>query len=238
MTSARTLLLVALAASAPVARASPQDDARLTRAIQLFNAFNDEEATTALRELLRHAPRASVAAKAHLYLGLIAFNTLDIDAAHHELEQAILLYPALELPANSSPKARIEFAEIQRRLASRGQGSASVLVLPPPPAARAAATAPAPEAWLSEETPSHPLPASFWWLGGSAVATGIAGTVFGVVASSTLAADKPVTAGVYTLHPISYGQWQTGQNEGLTADILWGVGGALLVSAVIVALTK
>ena len=236
MRGARVLLMLSLACSVRQARASPQDDARLRQAVQLFNQFNDEEASAALRELLRHAPRAPVAAKAHLYLGLIAFNELDMDAAHRELQQAILLYPAIELPANSSPKARIEFGEIQRRLATSGQGNASVLVLP---ATQPRAASPAaPEAAVSEENPGHPLPASFWWVGGSAVVAGAAGTILGVVSSSTLAADKPTTAGGYTLNPISYGQWQAGQNEALAADILWGVGGALLVSAVIVALSK
>ncbi len=237
MRGARILVILSLAFAARPARASPQDETRLERAIQLFNEFRDEEATVALRELLRHAPRATVAGKAHLYLGLIAFNTLDMDAAHRELEQAILLYPALELPANSSPKARIEFGEIQRRLANRGQGGASVLVLPgaqgePPAHAAPEAAVSASEA---EERPGRPVPASFWWLGGSAVVAGVAGTIFGVVASP---GDATTTAGGYTLHPVSYAVWQTSQNEGLTADILWGVGGALLVSAVIVVLTR
>jgi hypothetical protein len=237
MRGARILLVLSLAWSLRQARAStPQEDGRLGRAIQLFNQFRDDEASAVLRELLRHAPHAPAASKAHLYLGLIAFNTLDMDAARRELEQAILLYPAIELPANSSPKARIEFGEIQRRLANRAQGSASVLVLPPPQSP-AEATA-APQAAVSEESPGHPLPASFWWVGGSAVVAGVAGTIFGVVSSSTLSADKPTSGGGYTLHPISYGQWQAGQNEALTADILWGVGGALLISAVIVALTR
>ena len=120
-----------------------------------------------------------------------------------------------------------------------------VVVAPPPPApppvqaAPPLATEPVPAAAIfAEEKPARPLPGSVWWLGGSAVACGVAGTVLGFLASSNLSGDAPSPAGPYTVHHVSPSAFEAGQNEGLTADILWGAGGALLVSAVIVALTR
>ncbi len=127
-------------------------------------------------------------------------------------------------------------------------------VTPPPPAAAAApppsqpiivTIAPpinppeaAPPEAFKEEAPRKGIPAAFWGLGGSALAVGAAGTILGVVSSSALAADSVHSLDGYQLHTIPASQYQTAQNEGLAADILWGLGGALLVSAVIVLLTK
>ncbi len=109
--------------------------------------------------------------------------------------------------------------------------SSVVVVAASPPAA-------APAGAVSEEEPRRGLPGRFWWLGGSAVATGAAGTILGVISQAALANDHSFKVDGFEIHSLSEGSYQAAQYEGLTADILWGVGGALLVSAVIVVLTK
>ena len=121
----------------PAARPAPA--VALREAIKLFNAFQDDKAAAALRDLLKHAPPGQVASKAHLYLGLIAFNHFDPDVAKAEFRHALEINPANDLPLEASPKARTAFAEARRDfdadLARGVQGP------PPPQMAPAAATA-------------------------------------------------------------------------------------------------
>jgi hypothetical protein len=133
--------------------------------------------------------------------------------------------------------------ELEAQLHPVAPAPAPVLVVPPAPleTAPAAATEPAPATAVfgEEKPPSRPLPGAVWWLGGSAVATGVAGTVLGVLSSSSLSGDHPIElADGDTIHHLSPSQYSTDQTEGLAADILWGVGGALLVTAIVVALTR
>jgi hypothetical protein len=93
---------------------------------------------------------------------------------------------------------------------------------------------PAPATAVTEESPApRGIPSGTWWLGGGGVGAVIAGTVLGFVAKDGTGTSQE---NGLTVHNGTTGSaYQTGQYEGLSADILWGVGGALVVAAVIVA---
>ena len=77
-------VVVALSGSPGAAAARPATAQRaLDAAVRLFESFDDENAATALRALLSHAPPGQIAAKAHVYLGLIAFNRFDPETVVH-----------------------------------------------------------------------------------------------------------------------------------------------------------
>jgi hypothetical protein len=134
-------LLVALSGPpAGAATARPSPEVALHDAIKLFDAFQDDKAAAALRVLLKHSPPSQIASKAHLYLGLIAFNRFDPDVAKAEFRHALEINPANDLPLEASPKARTAFAEARRDFdADLAKGVAPPS--PPPEAAPPAATA-------------------------------------------------------------------------------------------------
>ena len=53
--------------------------------------FEDERAAQLLHQLLAQAPSAEISSEAHLYLGLIAFDSLRMEAARTEFQQALEL---------------------------------------------------------------------------------------------------------------------------------------------------
>src|ERR1700677_4948112 len=69
-TAAAALLLGVAIAGAARADQAPA----VTHAIALYQSFEDAKAARAFRAILAAAPSRAVAAKAHLYLGLIAVN--------------------------------------------------------------------------------------------------------------------------------------------------------------------
>ncbi len=107
-------LLVALSGSPNPAAARQTAQRDLQEAIGLFEAFEDERAATLFQALLTRSPPGQIASKAHLYLGLIAFNRFDPDEAKSEFRRALEANPANDLPPEASPKARMAFAETRR----------------------------------------------------------------------------------------------------------------------------
>jgi len=88
----------------------------LNKAISLFNNLNDAGAARELRALLKRGPSDTEAARAHIYLGLIALNAIHAKEARDEFKQALTIDPMLELPRRASPKARLAFAEARHDL--------------------------------------------------------------------------------------------------------------------------
>ncbi len=99
----------------------------------------------------------------------------------------------------------------------------TTIVLPTP------VTEAAPAQAVAEAPAKGGLPAATWWLGGSGALLAVGGGVLGGLARANGNTDSGVVPG---------SNYAIGQYEGLTADILWGVGGALVVAAVIVAFTS
>jgi hypothetical protein len=102
-----------------------------------------------------------------------------------------------------------------------------VIETAPPPA-----TPPVPAAAVTEAPDRSGPPASTWWIGGSGAALAVCGGVAGVLAGVNGNNDNGIN------HSVTGSAYVTGQYEGLTADVLWGVGGALIITAAIVALTS
>ncbi len=88
MTPFRTtaaLLLLTLSAPA-LAQAEPPT---LARGIAQFNNFGDAKAKVIFEQVLLAHPSSFDAAKAHVYLGLIAVNALDSNRARAEFMKAL-----------------------------------------------------------------------------------------------------------------------------------------------------
>src|SRR5579863_2885886 len=109
-------LVMALSAGAPLTYSTPTK-VEFERGVTLFEDFKDSEAGAIFRRVLERSPPGFMAAKAHLYLGLIAFNALDPDEAKLEFRRALEANPAAELPSQASPKARLAFGEVRRDMA-------------------------------------------------------------------------------------------------------------------------
>jgi hypothetical protein len=138
-------LVFSLSVGAPLSFATPTQ-AELERGIGLFENFKDSEAAVVFRRVLTRSPPGSLAAKARLYLGLIAFNAIDPDEAKVQFRHALEANPAAELPRQASPKAKLAFDQVRRDLSKETAAAAEAPAATPWEAAGAMpeAAAPAP----------------------------------------------------------------------------------------------
>ncbi|HUB08589.1 MAG TPA: hypothetical protein VMB50_16405 [Myxococcales bacterium] len=208
-------LVAALVAAAPQRAASLTPSDRLDQAEAALENFRDADAKAVLVGLLHHAPQARVAARAHLFLGIIAFNDYDTTTARAEFKQALALDPGLDLPIRLvSPKVSLLFAEARRDLFREVVAQGDV----PPPAVLEAPAAP---------TKYPGRMASYWVLGGAAVAAGV-GAYFGVDQTNALSEARAATdsgTGIADLNRFT--------RDGILADVLYGVGGVGAVVALV-----
>ena len=228
-------VVVALSATPPAVAARPTPQAAFTAAVKLFQSFEDDKAAAAFRKILAHSPPASIAAKAHLYLGLIALNSFDSTTAKAEFVKAVATEVLVDLPPGQSPKAQILFAEARRDVASApavpstfGPSTFSPSPFAGPPAeAGSSATV--------ETTASHGkgTTVAAWVTGVIGVAALGTGIGFGVAQNNAknqlpVSGSDPVTdAGQATSLA------QAIPRDGLIADVLFGVGGAALVASLV-----
>ncbi len=155
-----------------------QREEELQRALKLFESFQDEKASAALRELLTRRPPAAVVSKAHLYLGLILFNGNKSEEARDEFKLAMRADPAIELPLGLSPKTRLAFDEARQEL-SREVSAAPEPARPPP--APSAATSLTPGVVVqATEAPRRRSHWLTWTLGALGVAAGAVAVYGGV----------------------------------------------------------
>jgi hypothetical protein len=106
-----------------------------------------------------------------------------------------------------------------------------------PPAPSAPAIVPAPVAAVTASEGKGHIRAGAWWLGGGGLAVAIVGGVLFGVAESTLGGDHTVKMNGVVEHSLPVSTVQTATTEGNVGEVLWAVGGALLVGGVIVAAT-
>ncbi len=100
------------------------------------------------------------------------------------------------------------------------------------------ATPPVPAAAVSgEPTPSRGPGVVTWSLGGVGVAAVAVGTVLGVISAGQASTDDATPVNGVTVHHLSPGAYNAEENEALAADVLWSVGGAVLVAAIVTAVT-
>jgi hypothetical protein len=231
--------LPARAMRASVLGALPLVQARvqLDAGVRALNNFEDDHAFRILTRLLTQQPPSAIAAKAHVYLGMIAFNRLDIDGAREEFRKAVTIDPSMEPPLTMAPKARLAFSEARRAVTV----DFARPLLPGQPKGgypRAAALPAAPEAAVSAPEEGGHVPASAWWLGGAGIAVAVTGTVLFALAQSTLGGDHTaVIAPGVTEHSLPYSTVNSATTEGNAGEVLWAVGGALLLGGGIAALT-
>ncbi len=223
-------LLVALSGNpSSAAAARPSVQAALQDAIRRFESFDDKGAAAELRALLRRSPPAAVAAKAHIYLGLIALNATDLENAKAEFEKAVRTDVLLDLPPGLSPKAQILFAEARRGLASGTFGAPPGGLKVSPQAQQTEPGAFA--STTSEQASPSRLPA--YLVGGSGVLVLAAGGLFAFLQQQVKSSVISDTTGADALR-----DGQPYAQDGIAADVLFGVGGAALVTAIILYATE
>ncbi len=170
-------LVVLLLGSAPAPSRPPSTE--LADAIRLYQELKFERAAAKLENLLRGSVKTVEAARAHLYLGLIAAEKIDIDRARSEFRQALLLNPTTELPPLSSAKIQVVFDQVRRDI-ERQEGQprwGPPERVPEPALARTAETAPV-----------RPIPTSFWVTFGVGGALALGGLAVGLQSQSSLSA--------------------------------------------------
>ncbi len=195
----------------------------LARAVQHFEGLDDARAASELEMLLRSGPPDPLAAKAHVYLGLIAFNRLHLAEAREQFRAALEADPTVDIPPqDASPKARVAFAQAQR------EAEQTPLVETPRRAALVAAPAPPrPVGTALEAPPAHPLrTASYWVIGGAALVAGV-GLYFGIDQSNAGLAIRGTEGTAETRNDLA-----RYQRDGIVSDVLYGVAALGAVTAV------
>jgi len=218
-----TVLLVAAPRPA-LAMDNSAQTATLKKAIRLVAKLDDDKAKEILLGLLRHSPRAPIAAQCNLYLGIIALNALVTEGARYEFKKSISIDATVELPINASPKARMVFSESQGDLAQNPAQQPTVAAAPEAPAYAPAPpprAAPPPAQPMQLAAPFEPRPANHvpaYVVGGIGVAALVGGIIFGVEANSTLGQAKanPIAAQAEA-------QGAQVGTDGLIADVFYGV---------------
>jgi tetratricopeptide (TPR) repeat protein len=234
-------LLLALAVSAADSPAAAGANAAQAHALSLqsIREYNAADFDDALRD----------AKKAYELSGLPAL-LFNLGQCHRMLghwKEAEFFYRGYlrEKPEASNRKEVLDLLELVEGKEKSEAAQAATPAPASPPPAEAATPPPAPtviqvpvvEAGpvpaAAVEAPSRRgLPATTWWLGGSGAALALGGGVLGGLARANGNTDNGIN------HGVTGPSYVTGQYEGLTADILWSVGGALVVAAVIVAFTS
>jgi tetratricopeptide (TPR) repeat protein len=196
--SAAILSAGASARGDPADLTPPDSDFELARAIALFENFDDEGATAVLKPILAQQPPNRVAAKVHLYLGLIALNALRTDEARAELKQALVIDPTLELPPVASPKTKTVFGQVRQQVEAEAEA------VPNKHSGPAPSTAVSTDKPPPEVEPGHSHWGS-WTLGGIAVVAGAAAIYGGVevVAYNSLIAAATTSPRSYTSSQIA-----------------------------------
>jgi hypothetical protein len=206
----------------------------LDQAITDYDGFNDAGATVLLRRFLAAKPRPPEAAKAHLYLGLIALNAVDSVAAREEFDRAITLDPTIELAYGAPPKAVVLFGQARQdvsRAATKPVESPSVAAVTTAPASPASSTVPA----AALEAPSAgPVRWPGFALGGVAIAAVGVGAIFGGLYQSDWSSANSPTTPAYT----AQSQQLQSQTNAQVADGLFIAAAAVGIVAVILVITE
>ncbi len=149
-------LVLALSMGAPLSFSTPTQ-VELERGIRAFEDFKDTEAAVIFHRVLDRSPPGSLAAKARVYLGLIALNALDLDEAKVQFRHALEADPAAVLPRQAPPKAQPVFDQVRHDISAQAGAPPAV-----PETAAKAAPAVVPEAApaAAPETGQPPAPSA------------------------------------------------------------------------------
>ncbi|HUB06117.1 MAG TPA: hypothetical protein VMB50_03910 [Myxococcales bacterium] len=245
MIQALSLVVLTLSASRP---ATPADDEARRVTILSIREYNEGDFRSALRDA-KHAYELSGRPALLFNLGqcqraLGHWKEAEFDYRSYlrETEGVRNRTEVLALIAQMQAKERAApEPEAVAPPPASAPAPAAAPAAPPPPETAHENVAPAPasavtEAAVTEAPPSRRIAPATWWLGGSGVAAVVAGSIVGVLAAGN---DGSVSrSGGVVTYTATGASYVTGQYEGLSADILWSAGGALVVAAVIVAFTS
>jgi Tfp pilus assembly protein PilF len=203
-----------LGSSSGVSPASAR--AQLDAGVKALNNFDNAQARRIFTRLLAESPPSSIAAKVHVYLGIIEFDGLDTDRAREEFQRAVEIDPAVELPLTASPKARMAFSEARRKVSAE---LAQPYAQPPAPGPDASVPAEAVEPFAAQSV-SHGHTAAY--VLGSVAIVGVALAIIGVVYIENFESlqGKLRTDPTYTEYQADTA---TAVSEGPTAQIWEGV---------------
>ncbi len=248
-----TALWIALLLAAP---APPSDQARaLTRRSMLeYDTGHYEKALADIEQAYELDPRPA-----------LLFNVGQCHRALGQYREAALAFKSYlrEVPDAKNREEAADLCAKMSELARRSEAAqkahpqpAPVAVAPPPhPAPQPAPVATAPEqispSWTEGGAPSSApeaavtapeggahVPSGAWWLGGSGLVVGVAGTILFGLGEATLGGDNHTTLPSGAVqHSLSASTFFGAATEANTGEVLWCVGGALLVTGVIVAFT-
>jgi len=228
--------LVALGIAVQARAAGHYDAAAaMQQALRFHESFDDGRAVALLHELLHHGPPVDIAAKAHLYLGIIALDALRVADAREEFEQAIGIDPTLEPPLTSSPKVGALYRDVRRKLAT-GPEMRSRAAEPAPPSALPPALSPMPPPELTEPPPEPPSHLPAYVVGGVGLACLATGIVLGVVSNSE--ASQATSPGPGEYATVAEAAAQTASSERVAADVLFGVALVAGVTSVVLFFTE
>jgi tetratricopeptide (TPR) repeat protein len=197
--------------------ARAQGTAELRQGIEAYENFEYPEAQKLLEQAAGRTdlPRADQA-RARLYLGLVAFTLGDRVRAEAAFKAALEIDRELQLPADTSPKIAEVFEALRAKLPRQ-------VVRPEPD--------PGPGPGVGGEAPPPPGPRERVWtwvlagLGGAALAAG--GTCGYLAYASEQDSQKAVWASDAASHH------DKAETRALAANVLYGLGGAALVGALI-----
>ncbi len=219
-------IVVALSGAPMVVAEAPTVQRALADAVELFESFEDERAKVEFLALLGRSPPDEVAAKAHIYLGLIAFNAFQTSEAKAEFRLALEANFAEDLPQNESPKARGAFQQVRRALTAELDTPKSAQ----PVARRAPAAATSGEAAAVEESPQPRSHVAAYVLGSVTLllaATAVYGGVEVVNYGSMIGSEAPGRP-VYT-----YDQIVSARNQAGFWSVGWPVAAGLALAGAI-----
>ena len=198
-------------------------DQTLSEAISAYENFEYEES---LRLLARAEKKPSLTdaerARVHLYRGLIRFTLGDSGHADEEFKKALTLNRRITPPADTSPKILAVFDKVKKSLPPAKEDKA---VKPPPGGETRVVTRPPP---APAPAPARKGRLWTWVAAGVGAAAMIGGGVAGGLA---LKAEKDFDAEPDAGPARSLKD--KAETDALAANVLFGVGGAVLVTAVV-----
>lgn len=227
--AAATVAGLAAAASA----AAPSDDVQryLVAAARLYESLEYERALEQLARAKRLSPRADDDVAIALYEGVILMDMGKREEGLAAFRTALLLDPAAKLPVKVSPKVEMDVEVLRLELTRTALRSPP----PPPPTTDRPVTTPlvpspqrpAPAAVPAAAAPGRGPPAVTIALGSVAVASGIGGTVFGVMTAGSLETYRTAP-----FQDESYRAWEQARRTAPIANGLFIAAGVSAAAAV------
>jgi hypothetical protein len=205
----------------------------LQRAVSAYESFEYQEALRYLEQALPvETSTVEEKAKVHLYLGLVRFTLGDRKAADSEFFEALKLDYEIKLPPDISPKISTRFINIKKIVPPPEKkpddpgNQTTVTVINPPVIS--------PPVIVKKSLPQKPRKRIWTWIvGGVGVAALAGGGTFGLLASSAKS-DFDKAQWAADADKIK----STIESRSLTANVLFGIGGAALVASLILLLVE